>query len=211
MHSFSGPATFAPLRRLWRRRVLAHRRGLGAVLICVSVVAALRVISPPPPERVLVLVARRDLVAGDRLRAADTRSMAFTPESVPAGVTDDPVGRVLAAPMRRGEPFTDTRFVGPALAGTSGMVAIPVRLPDAGAVALLRVGDRIDVIGANPKAGTARVLAAGAVVLAIPRTPDSGATAGLTGRLVVVGVPEDATPTLAASAIQDFLSYRFSR
>ena len=58
---------------------------------------------------------------------------------MPAGALRDVtalLGRVLAAPVRRGEPITDVRLVGPSLLGatTAGLVAVPVRIADAGRV-----------------------------------------------------------------------------
>lgn len=179
--------------------------------MALAVALALRALSPPPPPRVVVLVARTDLAAGHRLDTHDLRRASFDPDTVPAGLADHPVGQVLASPLRQGEPVTDARLVGPALTLESGLVAVPVRLPDAGAVALLHVGDRIDVLGADPKSGTARILVSGAVVLALPADPSQSASNGLTGRLVVVGAPEEGATTLAAASVQEFLSFRFSR
>ena len=60
---------------------------------------------------------------------------------------------MLAGPVRAGEPLTDVRLVGASLAAAyPGAVAVPVRLPDAGMAALLRVGDRIDLVAADPRA-----------------------------------------------------------
>ena len=71
-------------------------------------------------------------------------------------MADDPVGEVLAAPLRAGEPVTDVRLVGArADDGQPGLVAVPVRLPDPGMVALLDVGDRIDVVATDPQEGGA--------------------------------------------------------
>ena len=76
---------------------------------------------------------------------------------------------MLAAPLRQGEPVTDVRLVGPSLTeGYDGLVAVPVRLPDAGAVSLLQVGDQIDLVATDPEAATARTLAADVPVVALP-------------------------------------------
>ena len=52
------------------------------------------------------------------------------------------------APMRRSEPLTDARLLGPGLlAGYgTGLVATPVRIADADAAKLLSPGDVIDVL-----------------------------------------------------------------
>ena len=114
--------------------------------------------------------------------------MRFAPGSAPEAVADDPVGQVLAAPLRSGEPVTDVRLVGPELtAGQPGLVAVPVRLPDPGMVALLDVGDRIDLLATDPQEGGASVVATDVPVLAIPAADDRTSASGLPGRLVVVG------------------------
>src|SRR3954468_20224661 len=108
------PAARDRLSRLLRpvpRAVLARRRSLAAVLTAVAVVAGLRAAAAPPPVRVLVPVAARDLPAGAVLRAGALAEASFAPGSVPAGVAAGAAGRVLAAPLRRGEPVTDVRLV----------------------------------------------------------------------------------------------------
>ena len=139
----------------------ARRRPLAAVLAGVAVLAGLRTLAPPPVPTVEVLVAARDLAAGSVVGSDDVLPAAYSPGLAPHGLADDPVGRVLAAPLRQGEPVTDVRLVGPSLTeGYDGLVAVPVRLPDAGAVALLQVGDQIDLVATDPEATTARTLAA---------------------------------------------------
>jgi len=194
-----------------RRAVLARRRLLAAVLAAVAVAAGVHAAAAPPPPAVTVLTAAHDLPAGSVLEADDLVSAAFSPGSVPDGVADDAVGRTLAAAVRRGEPVTDVRLVGPALtSGDPSRTALPVRLPDAGMVALLDVGDRIDLVATDPQGGGSHVVAAGVPVLAIPAA-DAEVVAGQPGALVVVGVePTDATG-LADASVRYFLTYVFSR
>jgi hypothetical protein len=90
-------------------------------------------------------------------------------------------------------------------------VAVPVRLPDAGTVDLLTVGDRIDLVAADPNGGGARVVAADVPVLALPPPSSGPSTAGQAGRLVVVGAPPGASEEIADAAVQDFLSFTFAR
>src|SRR6478736_2063202 len=136
-------STFRPVRRA----VLARRRLLAAALTAVAVAAGVHAVAAPPPAKVSVLVAARDLPA-----------------------------------------VTDVRLVGPALTeGYPGLAAVPVRLPDAGMAGLLRVGDRIDLVSADPQGRSAETIADGVPVLALPDTPTEVGATGLTGRLVVVG------------------------
>lgn len=189
-----------------RRAVLARRRLLAALLTAVAVAAGLHAATAPPPAQVPVRVASRDLPAGAVLGAGDLRTVGFAPGSVPDGLAVDAAGRTLAAPLRAGEPVTDLRLVGPALTdGYPGRTAVPVRLPDGGMVDLLRVGDRVDLISADPQGGGAEVVATGVPVLAIPAASDAGSS-GLTGRLVVVGADPADVARIADAAVRTFVT-----
>ena len=160
------------VRRRWRtlrRHVLARRRPLAAACAAVAVLVGLRVGAGPPPPTVAVPVAARDLSAGSVVGSADLTTAAFAPGTEPSGLADDPVGRVLAAPVGAGEPVTDVRLVGAGLAEAhADLIVVPVRLPDAGVVALLRLGDRIDLLAADPGSGEATPVADDVLVLVVP-------------------------------------------
>jgi Flp pilus assembly protein CpaB len=127
-------------------------------------------------------------------------------------------GRLLASPVRRGEPITDLRLVGPSLltggAEGSGLVAVGVRIADAGMAALLRSGSVVDVLAAPLRdgfadgfgpptgAGTAEVVASGVRVLAVP----AGKRGGLEGALVLVAATEPQAARLAAAEAAGRLS-----
>ena len=198
------------LRRV-RRAVLARRRLLAALLTGVAVAAGVQAATAPPPPSVGVLTAARDLPAGAVLGSDDLVTVDFAPGSVPTGATRDAVGRTLAAPVRRGEPVTDVRLLGPALtAGTPELTAVPVRLPDAGMVELLEVGDRIDLIATDPHGAGASVVATGVPVLALPSGSAETDASGQPGGLVVVGVASTEVTALADAGVRLFLTYSFS-
>ena len=198
------------LRRV-RRAVLARRRLLAALLTGVAVAAGVQAATAPPPPSVGVLTAARDLPAGAVLGSDDLVTVDFAPGSVPTGATRDAVGRALAAPVRRGEPVTDVRLLGPALtAGTPELTAVPVRLPDAGMVELLEVGDRIDLIATDPQGAGASVVATGVPVLALPSGSAETDASGQPGGLVVVGVASTEVTALADAGVRLFLTYSFS-
>jgi Flp pilus assembly protein CpaB len=205
-------------RRRARRAVLGRRRLLAALCAGVAVLAALRATSAPPPPTVTVAVVARPLPAGAEIGSQDLARVALPPGAVPDDVLTDPVGRVLAGPIARGEPVTAARVVGTdlaadALAGTDA-VALPVRLPDAGAVALLRVGDRVDLVATDPQTATSELVVTGVRVLALPAA-DGGSAAGTLGqpggRLVVLGVPAPDVPRVSGAAGGTFLTYAWSR
>jgi hypothetical protein len=140
--------------------------------------------------------------------------------------------------MAAGEPLLPVRLVGPDLAAAySPRVALPVRLPDAGVAALLRVGDRVDLLATDPNGSTdagstdagsdggygasagADLVAAGAPVVALPAADASsasaaaaaGPTTALPGRLVVLAVLPAEVPRVADAAARAFLSVVWSR
>ncbi len=194
-----------------RRLVLRRRRLLAALLTAVAVAAGLQAVAGPAPDTVSVLVAARDLPAGAEIDDGDLRTARFAPGSAPDGLAADPVGQVLAAPLRAGEPVTDVRLVGPELtAGQPGLVAVPVRLPDPGMVSLLDVGDRIDLVATDPQEGDASVVADDVPVLAIPAADDQATASGLAGRLVVVGADSSQVEPLAAAAVRSFVTYTWA-
>lgn len=197
---------------LWQRRVrravLARRRLLAAVVAALSVLVGLQAAAPPPPATRTVLTAAHDLAGGTVLGSDDVRRSSLPPESVPAGTLTaaaGAVGRTTTGPVRAGEPLTDVRLVsGSLLDGYPGLVAAPVRIGDAGAVSLLRVGDRVDVVAADPQGrADAGVVAAAAPVVALPRTTE---TALASGGLVVLAVSEDTATALASASVNRYLS-----
>lgn len=195
------------LRRVLRRRVLAHRRTIASACAAAAVLAGVQAVRPPAAPSDPVLVAVRDLPSGTVLTADDLVEASYAAGTVPSSLEPAPVGRTLAAPLRRGEPVTDLRLVSPALTeGYPGLAAYPVRIPDAGAVGLLRVGDRIDVLATDPESAAASVLLTRAPVLALPDAADATAAEGLSGRLVVLGVPRAALGEVGEAAITRFLS-----
>ena len=185
-----------------------HRRAVAAVLVGVGVLAGLSALRPHAPRTVSVWTAARDLSGGSPLNAGDVAIRRLVVADVPAHALTagtHVVGRLLAAPMREGEPFTDVRLLEPSLLAAMdrrGLVGVPVRVADgAAAAALARSGDVVDVLGRAVTAdGTdtaATVVAAGVTVLAVPQR-DSGSSED--AGLVVVAVSPAQATALAAAA-----------
>jgi Flp pilus assembly protein CpaB len=195
-------------RRSLRRTVLARRRPLAALCVGVAVVAGIQAARPAPAPTRVVRVAAHDLASGAVLTPDDLVARRYPTAVAPAGSVPDPVGRTLAAPVRAGEPVTDVRLVAPSVvAGYPGRVALPVRVADADAAALLRVGDRVGLVAADPRRGTASYVAVDVPVLALPRVAaDTSATAQLPGRLVVVAVFPSDVGRIAGAAATALLS-----
>ncbi len=86
------------------------------------------------------------------------------------GTTDVPLGRLVAAPLRAGQPLTDTSLVGPGLASglSDGQVLTSISVPTATGW-LVRPGDVVDVVAGSSRAvSSAEVLAFAATVVAVP-------------------------------------------
>lgn len=182
------PVPAATHRRSLRLAVARHRRLLAAGSVAAAVAAAVQGLAPAPPPQHGVWVAARDLPAGHLLSGGDLRRVAMPPAAVPDGAAGRAAeGEVLAAPLRRGEPLTDVRLLGPGLlAGRpAGTVAVTVRVADPLAAVAVRAGSRVDVLalpvsgaeGWRPEDGSTLV-AADALVLALPGAADGGDGAG---------------------------------
>ncbi len=199
------------MRRLLRTRVLAHRRLLAFCCVVAAVASALHVLAPPAPTTVRVRVAATDVAAGSVLGADDLTWVAFAEGTVPDGVAETPVGRTTTGPVRRGEPITDARLVAPDLMqGHEDRVAVPVRLPDPAAVALLRTGDRVDLLAADPASGRALTVARTALVVSVPHDEEAVASQGQAGRVVVLAIAPEEVEAVTVAAVRDFLTIAWS-
>ena len=198
----------ARARRAVRRTLLARRRPLAALCVAVAVVAAVQAARPAAGPSVSVTVAAHDLASGTVLTAGDLRQRRYPANVAPVGSDIRAVGRTLAAPVREGEPVTDLRLVTPSLvAGYPDRVALPVRIADEDAVGLLRAGDHIDLVAADPRRGSAAYVAIDVPILALPAPADrEGAGPGLTGRIVVVAALPSEVDQIAGAAATDLLS-----
>jgi Flp pilus assembly protein CpaB len=194
-----------------RARAARLRRPLAALSAAAAAGLALTALRPGPPPSARVLAAARDLPAGATLGTSDLRALDLPPPAVPAGaLRSGAAGRVLAGPMRRGEPLTDARLVGEGLLRGygPGTVAAPVRIADADTVRLLHSGDRVDVLAGPPPSGLddlpgrddrwseARVIVSSVPVVTVPRHDDEG---GREGALVVLATDRAQAQALAGT------------
>ncbi|WP_026402303.1 SAF domain-containing protein [Actinomadura rifamycini] len=190
------------------------RRPLATLFAAAAAWLALLTLRPGPPPTVQVLAAARDLPAGATLAPSDVRPVPFPAGAAPSGaLRSGAAGRVLAGPMRRGEPLTDVRVIGDRLlrGHGPGKVAAPVRIADADTVRLVRPGDRIDVLAAPPE-GLAVPEPPGETPPDLPHhTPAAAPSARPAGdaspwggaRVVVSSVPVIAVPAADEKATRD--------
>jgi Flp pilus assembly protein CpaB len=182
------------------------RRLLAAALAALAVVVGLDSLAPST-RSLTVWVAARDLAGGSPVTAADVAVRKVPVGLVPRGAlraTAHILGRLVAAPMREGEPVTDVRLLEPPLLvalGQRGAVAVPVRVSDgAAAAALVHPGDVVDVLSAGSGDGgdarsVATLVAERVTVLSVPAGVD-----GNGGGLVVVAVTRAQAAALALAA-----------
>jgi Flp pilus assembly protein CpaB len=209
----------------WLRELLRagrwHRRLLASGLAAGATAAALQALEPPAPPSVVVVTAARDVPSGTRLGSADLTAVRFLPDAVPDGAVTDRrqvLGRTLVSAARRGEPITDVRLAGatapPDGTAAEALVQVPVRIADPEAVALLRPGDVVDVLGAgqpdtgggSPFPSTARLLASAVRVVTVPRTGGSTTAVTSDGALVLLATSGTTAARLAGAAVTERLS-----
>jgi pilus assembly protein CpaB len=172
------PLPFAGLARAarWHRRKLAVLAAVGAVL------CTLAAASPSERVSVPVVVAAADLDGGRALVDGDLRIARYPLDLAPRDAVADPgvlTGRHLITAAGAGTPLTERSVVAPrGLQPGAGQALVPVRLDDPAVAALLRVGDRVDVVASPADDSPARVIAAGARVLALPGSQQSGGPFG---------------------------------
>ena len=191
-----------PNSRLIIRR---HRRPIAAALVGLAVLCILRGLQPDPPKTVSIVVASSDLPAGHTLAASDVVMrdwpVAFA-SGAAFGQSQLAVGRMTSGPLAAGEPVGPSRVVSPGLLELAngrgrqetGIVAAPVRLADPGEAALLKPGDRVDVLAASAvsndpdpnktdggASAAARLIASSAQVIVVPNASESIKSGGLLG------------------------------
>jgi Flp pilus assembly protein CpaB len=133
----------------WPRRLAA---------LCCLLLAAVTALSSGGNRSKLsaepVVIAARDLAAGQLLGSADTRVVNWPAELVPSSAVraaTELTGKTIAARMVRGEPITSTRLLDTAITAAlrPGQVAVTVSLADRGQRAVLGAGSLIDLYAAS--------------------------------------------------------------
>lgn len=201
----STPRVGAGRRALWRRARV--RRVLAALCVGIAAWISFATFASGREASGVALVAAGDLAAGHRVEAADLRVAHLDPALVPpAALADDSaaVGQVLAAPVSAGEFVTRTRLR-PAASLASlppSTRAIHVPLPDIGSIALVRPGDRVDLVAVT----TGAVVGSDLLVLAVDAPQEGGSGLAATGRSaaagLVVAVPPAQLTKLVPAAVE---------
>jgi Flp pilus assembly protein CpaB len=184
-----------------------NRRLATALIAAAAAMFAISALRGGEAPTVGVWVAAHDLGGGEPLRRTDLARQPMPRGVVPGGAitsADPPVGVMLGAPVRRGEPLTDVRLLSPFLltaAGSPRALAVPVRVTDGpAALALVTAGERVAVLAASDSgvgtSGHVRTVVVAVRVLAVPgRSSDAGS-----GLIIVAASPRQATELAQISA-----------
>lgn len=198
-------------RRALPRLLDRYRRILATLLAATALVSAVLVVRPPPEPGTDVLVAARDLTATDPLSAQDLTTRQLPDTALPEGALDadaETAGHTLTGPVRRGEVITDARLSDPpARAYGPGLIAVPVRVADPGAVELLAPGNRVDILAASghddlqqqpARTGSAVEVVRDRPVLALPAESGQGGEGG--ALILIAAEPAEARELAGHSA-----------
>lgn len=155
----------------WPRRV--------AALVCLAL-AGLTALNAhdrgTAPVPTAVVVAAHDLPAGTVLHAGSVRLSYWNPDQIPPRAlrsVGQALGATIAAGMDQGEPVTTARIRGPGVTTglPAGLVAVTVTITGPNTLALIRAGDRVDLLATTPAdtgaSKSARVVASDVRVLAV--------------------------------------------
>ncbi|MFD7366398.1 SAF domain-containing protein [Nocardiopsis alba] len=202
-------------RRGLLRLLERYRRLVAALLTALAAICAVLVLRPLPEPVTEVLVAAHDLDASAPLTEADLDTRELPDRLLPEGSLR-PGGRAAGltpnAPVRAGEVLTDARLRDPpALPYGPGLVAVPVRVSDPGAVSLLSPGSRVDVLAArgvddlsspSSRPGPATEVVEDRPVLSIPEEGSGGEG----GALILIAATPGEARLLAGHATTSRLS-----
>jgi len=201
------PALARDARSQWLALIARRRRSLVACLVGLAVAAGIAAMAPKPVPTRSIWVAAHDLTGGRPLRAGDLRAVAQPTAEIPidaAPASRTLTGRLLAAPVRAGEPITDWRLLDTSLvrAVAPGDLATAIHVADGAALAgLVHVGDRVDAFAVDVAiGGRGRLVAASLPVVAVPGDDPAG------GGLVIVAATRRQAAALAEAAVSASLT-----
>ncbi len=198
-----------PLQAL-ARAASWHRRKLAVVAAIASMLTGLSAVAPEGPATITVVKAKSRLPGGMILSVSDLVLDRVVASDVPEGVLTDPnelVGKTLAAPVAQNQMMTLLTTTAGRTSVPTGHVIAPLRLGDAALTALLRPGDLVEVVAADPDGGEpATVVASNVRVVTVPEAPNDRAGPGPDGGLVLIDVDSRTAAMVAQAAASATLS-----
>lgn len=140
-------------------------------------------VSPPNPPTARVVVATHQLRGGAEVSTHDVAIHHVPADTLPHQAISDTqkvIGETLVSPIAEGAILTKLNVLGKSPVAHAGNVIAPVRITDSAVVKLLRIGDRVDVLAADPRSDKrAKTIAKHARVVTIPTAGDSGSGLGM--------------------------------
>jgi pilus assembly protein CpaB len=198
-----------PLQAL-ARAASWHRRKLAVIAAIASVLTGLSAAAPEGPAMTTVVKAKSQLPGGLLLSASDLVLDRVVASDVPEGTLTDAnelVGKTLAAPVAQNQMMTLLTTTAARISVPPGHVIAPLRLGDSALTALLRPGDVVDVVAANPEGDVpATVVASNVRVVTVPEAPNDRAGPGPDGGLVLIDVDSPTAAIIAQTAASGTLS-----
>ncbi len=187
-----------------------HRRWFAAVFAALAVLATLNAFSSAEGSGTPIVVAARNLSSGATVSAADLRTVRIPAAMQPVGAftdVDAVIGATLVIPVPERGVLTPANLLESGALVPVGKVALPVRFAEASALPLLRVGSRIDVLGAAANGADYGIVAADVRVVALPAVSDGGALGGSPAALVLVEVDAGQAAAITAAAAVSAVSF----
>lgn len=186
-----------------RRALRWHRRTFAALAAAVAVLAALNVVTQRSSEGTPVVIATRAVPAGQVIVADDLTTIAVPPAAAPEHALTDPeaaIGRSTITELTQRTVLTPGLLLDSEGAVPAGRLALPVRFSESEAVALLRIGGRVDILGAVADSEFG-VVAESVRIVAIPTTTSSEVGASQAPLVLVEVDPTQAARIAAASSV----------
>ena len=187
-----------------------HRRWFAALFAGLAVLATLNTVTNSESSGTFTVVAARNIPGGTTLGAADLRTVRLPAALVAQGAFTEPgllIGRRVLIQVPERSVLTPANLLESDSLVAAGKVALPVRFADAAALPLLRVGARIDVLGATANGSDYGVVARDVRVVAIPALSDTGVLGGSQPGVVLVEVDTLQATAVAAAASVSAVSF----
>lgn len=197
---------FHSLRRAFRW----HRRTFAAVFVAVAVLAGLNALTARAGPGTAVVIAVRAIPGGTTVAADDLAVVRVPADFVAEGAYSaigDLLGRTTVVDVPARGMLTPSALLGAEGQVAAGLLALPVRFGETSAVALLRVGSRVDVLGPTAEGSEFGVVAADVRVVALPSSGGDGLLGGSESPLVLLEVTSAQAARISAAASISSVSF----
>lgn len=181
----------------WRRHQ-ATRRLLALVVLSFAFYTSF---ISAEEDTVSIPVFNQELHAGSVIQESHLQERHYPRSVLPTQVLDDPeqlIGQTLVSGVYPGQYATDIMVLSPRLGEGPNDTLVPLRLADPDVARLLRHGDQVSVVAADPQSDSAaaRVIARGGRVILSNAEPGT----------ILLALDEEAAQAVAAASLRGPLS-----